>query len=203
MTPPPVPSPCPSVLVVMGVSGSGKTTIASLLARRLDWTFEDGDWFHPPENVAKMKAGTPLTDADRWPWLYAIAGWIEATRASGRHGVVACSALKREYRAVLVGNQPEAVRIVYLEGDRELIGARMALRQGHFMPTGLLDSQFGALEAPGEDERPITVSIAPHPDEVVENIVAALERETGGALPCDPRGETASRRGSKEVGRAP
>lgn len=176
----------PSALVVMGVSGSGKTTIASMLARRLNWAFEDGDWFHPPENIAKMAAGTPLTDEDRTPWLAAIAAWIQARRQDGLHGVVACSALKRAYRTVLVGNDPEAVRIVYLEGSRELIGARMATRHGHFMPTALLDSQFATLEVPGPDERPITISVAPRPTEVVENTVAALEREAGGPIPADP-----------------
>lgn len=180
---PPEASPCPSVLVVMGVSGSGKTTIASLLARRLDWIFEDADWFHPPANVEKMAAGTPLTDEDRWPWLAAIAAWIDETRTGGRHGIVACSALRRAYRAALVRQHGDAVRIVYLEGDRILIGARMALRQGHFMPQALLDSQFDALEAPGPDERPLTVSVEPHPNKVVDAIVAALEAEIGGPVP--------------------
>ena len=181
----------PAVLVVMGVSGSGKTTIASMLANRLGWTFEDGDWFHPPANVAKMSAGHPLTDKDRWPWLQAIADWIDATKVAGRHGVVACSALKREYRAVLVGGNGDAVRIVYLEGDRQLIGDRMSLRQDHFMPPGLLDSQFDTLEPPGPDENPITVSVAPHPRDVVESIVAALEGAAApaakGAARTDPK----------------
>ena len=126
------PSTDPSVLIVMGVSGSGKTTIAALLAHRLGWTFEDGDWFHPKANVDKMAAGTPLTDDDRWPWLQAIASWIDGTVKAGHHGVVACSALKREYRAVLVGDHAEAARIVFLDGDQELIGTRMRVRQGHF-----------------------------------------------------------------------
>lgn len=176
----------PSVLVVMGVSGSGKTTVAAMLARELGWTFEDGDWFHPPANVEKMAAGTPLTDKDRWPWLQAIADWIASTREAGHHGILACSALKREYRAVLVGGLADAVRIVYLEGDKELIGSRMALRQGHFMPPQLLESQFKALEPPDEDENPITVSIDKHPREVVKAIVAALERDTGAPAPGGP-----------------
>ena len=175
----------PSALVVMGVSGSGKTTIAAQLARRLGWAFEDGDWFHPPANVAKMKSGTPLTDDDRKPWLEAIAEWIEDQRRAGRHAVVACSALKRAYREVLVGTVPGAVRIVYLEGSRELIGDRMAMRHGHFMPPGLLDSQFRTLEVPGEGENPVTVSVEPRPAQVVEEIVAVLEREAGGKLPSD------------------
>lgn len=177
--------PCPSVLVVMGVSGSGKTTIAAQLARRLGWTFEDGDWFHPAANVEKMKAGTPLTDDDRRPWLEAIADWIAETHRAGTHGVVACSALKRAYRDILVGREPGAARIVYLEGSRELIGHRMAMRHGHFMPPELLDSQFATLEPPGPDEHPLTVSVEPRPNEVVSSIVAALERETGGPLPRD------------------
>lgn len=176
----------PSVLVVMGVSGSGKTTVAAMLARELGWTFEDGDWFHPPANVEKMAAGTPLTDKDRWPWLQAIADWIASTHEAGHHGILACSALKREYRAVLVGGLTDAVRIVYLEGDKELIGARMALRQGHFMPPQLLESQFKALEPPDEDENPITVSIDRHPRDVVTTIVAALELDIGAPAPGGP-----------------
>lgn len=169
----------PTALVVMGVSGSGKTTIASRLAKKLGWEFRDGDDFHPPANVAKMKAGTPLTDQDRKPWLEAIAAWIVGLETEGRHGVVGCSALKRAYRRILVGGAPDAVRIVYLEGSRELIGNRMAKRKGHFMPTGLLDSQFKTLEPPEADERPITVSIEGEPDAVVDEVVAALQRETG------------------------
>jgi gluconokinase len=176
----------PSVLIVMGVSGSGKTTIAGLLSNRLGWTCEDGDRFHPPANVAKMAAGIPLTDEDRWPWLLAIADWIDATRNSGRHGVIACSALKREYRAVLVGDRGDAVRLVFLKGDRELIKARLALREGHFMPPELLDSQFAALEPPGEDERPLTVSIDARPREIVDMIIHALETDLGASLPAGP-----------------
>ncbi len=143
----------PSVVVVMGVSGSGKTTVASLLAGRLGWEFEDGDDFHPAANVEKMQSGSPLTDEDRWPWLAAIAAWIDKVRAEGRHGVVTCSGLKRAYRDVLVGGRPD-VRLVYLKGDRELIGRRMAARHGHFMPTSLLDSQFRTLEEPGPTRTP-------------------------------------------------
>lgn len=176
----------PCVLVVMGVSGSGKTTVAALLAGRLGWTFEDGDWFHPPENVAKMSAGQALEDKDRWPWLHAIADWIDATCRDGRHGVVACSALKREYRAVLVGANGDKARIVYLEGDKALIKDRMAMRQGHFMPAALLESQFKVLETPAEEENPITVSVAPHPREIVENIMKAIEADLGHPAPAGP-----------------
>jgi gluconokinase len=163
----------PSVIVVMGVSGSGKSTVASMLAHRLHWTYEDADWFHPESNVEKMHHGEPLTDQDRWPWLRAIAAWIDNTRESGNHGVIACSALKHAYRDILVGERRD-VRLVFLKGDRELIGRRIAARDDHFMPASLLDSQFAVLEEPAADERPIVVSIAPHPREIVDNIVNAL-----------------------------
>ena len=162
-----------AVLVVMGVSGSGKSTIAAMLAHRLHWIYEDGDWLHPQSNIEKMHHGEPLNDKDRWPWLHAIADWIDATRNAGGHGVVACSALKRAYRDILAGDRPD-VRIVYLKGDRDLIARRIAARADHFMPPELLDSQFKTLEVPTADERPIVVSIAPHPREIVETIVAKL-----------------------------
>jgi carbohydrate kinase (thermoresistant glucokinase family) len=157
----------------MGVSGSGKSTIAAMLAHRLHWLYEDGDWFHPKKNIEKMHHGEPLTDEDRWPWLHAIADWIDATRRSGNRGIVACSALKRSYRQILIGPR-ENVRLIYLKGDKDLIARRVAARADHFMPPTLLDSQFAALEAPTADERPITVSIAPHPREIVETIVKKL-----------------------------
>jgi carbohydrate kinase (thermoresistant glucokinase family) len=157
----------------MGVSGSGKSTIASMLAQRLHWVYEDADWFHPKSNIEKMHHGEPLNDEDRWPWLHAIAEWIDATRRAGGHGVVACSALKRAYRDVLIGDRRE-VRLVFLKGDRDLIARRVAARADHFMPTTLLDSQFGTLEEPQADERPIVVSIVPHPREIVEAIVREL-----------------------------
>jgi gluconokinase len=162
-----------SVLVVMGVSGSGKSTIASMLAHRLHWIYEDGDWLHPQSNIEKMHHGEPLNDADRGPWLHAIAGWIDATRKAGNHGVVACSALKRAYRDILIGERRD-VRLVFLKGDRDVIGRRIAARADHFMPPELLDSQFKALEEPAADEHPIVVSVAPHPREIVEAIVRKL-----------------------------
>jgi carbohydrate kinase (thermoresistant glucokinase family) len=162
-----------AVLVVMGVSGCGKSTIASMLAHRLHWIYEDGDWFHPQSNIEKMHHGEPLDDADRWPWLYAIADWIDATRHAGNHGIVACSVLKLAYRKILVGDRRD-VRLVFLKGDRDLIARRIAARADHFMPPELLDSQFKALEEPTADERPIVVSIVPHPREIVETIVRKL-----------------------------
>jgi gluconokinase len=162
-----------SAVVVMGVSGSGKSTIASMLAQRLHWVYEDGDWFHPESNIEKMHHGEPLTDQDRWPWLHAIAAWIDATRRAGGHGVVACSALKRVYRDILIGDHSD-VRLVFLKGDLDLIARRIAARADHFMPSTLLESQFAALEEPQPNERPIVVSIVPHPREIVEAIVSQL-----------------------------
>jgi len=163
----------PAVIVVMGVSGAGKTTIGSMLAQRLQWEFRDADWFHPAANVAKMEAGLPLTDEDRWPWLEAIAAWIDETRRAGRHGVVACSALKRVYRDILIGARAD-VRLVYLKGERDLIARRMAGRQGHFMPTSLLDNQLATLEEPTADERPLVVPIHVAPETESEQVLGEL-----------------------------
>jgi gluconokinase len=162
----------PFALVVMGVSGSGKSTIAEHLAARIGWNYVDGDLFHPPANVAKMSAGHPLTDEDRWPWLRAIAAEIDRLAAASQRAVVACSALKRAYRDILVHGRDD-VRIVFLDGTQDLIAKRLAARKGHFMPPGLLDSQFQTLEPPQASERPITVSI----DASVEAIVDAIVRQ--------------------------
>ena len=163
----------PCALVVMGVSGSGKSTIADKLAERLSWTFEDGDRFHPASNVAKMKAGHPLTDEDRWPWLQAIADEIDRVCEAGEHAVIACSALKRAYRDILVHKRND-VRIIYLKGTEELIASRLSLRKGHFMPPGLLASQFKTLEPPDVDENPVTVSIDASVEAIVDDIVRQL-----------------------------
>ncbi len=163
----------PSVLVVMGVSGSGKTTIGALLAGKLHWEFEDGDDFHPPANVAKMHGGTPLTDEDRWPWLQAIAAWIDKLRSAGEHGVITCSALKRVYRDILIGDRPD-VKLIYLQGDHGLISRRQAARHGHFMPSSLIESQFATLEEPGADEHPLVVSVDQRPGEIVAQIIAEI-----------------------------
>ena len=165
----------PMVAVVMGVSGSGKTTIGILLAETLGWQFQEGDTLHPPENVAKMSAGIPLDDADRLPWLRRIAEAIDGWRARGESGVVTCSALKRSYRDIIIGDRPE-VRLVYLKGSPDLIRRRMAARHGHFMPTTLLDSQFSILEEPSPDENPIVVDIGGQPQEIAREIACRLRK---------------------------
>jgi gluconokinase len=164
----------PCALVVMGVSGSGKSTVADRLAARLGWRYEDGDGFHPASNVAKMSAGQPLTDEDRWPWLQAIADEIDRLSAAGERVVIACSALKRAYRKMLVHGRDD-VRIVFLDGTQDLIAARLTARKGHFMPPGLLASQFRTLERPEADERPITVSIDAPVEQIVDDIVTQLD----------------------------
>ena len=166
----------PRVLVVMGVSSSGKTVVAEAVAARLHWAFQEGDALHPAANVAKMHAGTPLTDADRWPWLDIVAAWIDARLAAGENGIVTCSALKRAYRDRIVG-QRAGVRLVYLYGSHELLSARIAARQGHFMPASLLDSQLATLEPPGADECPIALDVAATPDQLADRVVAALAGE--------------------------
>ena len=163
----------PEVAVIMGVSGAGKTTIGYRLAARLGWEFVEGDTLHPPENVAKMTSGRALTDADRLPWLAAIAEVIDRWRSRGEHGVITCSALKRQYRRQIIGDRRE-VRLVYLDGSRELIAQRLAARRGHFMPPALLDSQFRALEPPGVAENSIVVNIDRPVDEIVAHIAGVL-----------------------------
>ncbi len=174
--------PGPAAVIIMGVSGCGKSTIGALLASRLRWEFEDADWLHPAANVDKMHNGIPLTDEDRWPWLAAIAAWIDRSLHSGGGAVVACSALKRRYRDVLIGDRPD-VRLVYLKGDEALIARRIATRHEHFMPRSLLHSQFEALEEPGPDENPIIVSIEPQPREIVAKILSALNMIEGAQPP--------------------
>jgi carbohydrate kinase (thermoresistant glucokinase family) len=162
-----------TILVVMGVSGSGKTTVAEMLAAALGVEFLEGDKLHPRANVEKMKSGTPLTDQDRWPWLRAIAAKIDDWRTQGKAGVITCSALKRAYRDILIGDRRE-VRLVYLRGSHQLIHERMAARRGHFMPVGLLDSQFAVLEEPGPDERPIVADVGGTPAGIVAEIIRQL-----------------------------
>jgi gluconokinase len=170
-------------LIVMGVSGAGKSTIAEALARRLGWRHEDGDAFHPASNVAKMKAGHPLSDADRQPWLQAIADEIDRLSDLDEHVVIACSALKRAYRDILVHGRSD-VRIIYLKGTQELIARRLAERKGHFMPAGLLTSQFMTLEPPDASENPVTASIDASVDAIVDDIVSQLRLSPADSHPA-------------------
>jgi carbohydrate kinase (thermoresistant glucokinase family) len=174
-----VASTSPPVIVVMGVSGSGKSTVGQDLADRLHATYQEGDALHPQANVEKMSHGIPLTDSDRRPWLMKIAavidGWLDRHEA----GVVTCSALKRAYRDLLI-SQRQGVTLVYLEGSHELIAMRMAARHGHFMPTSLLDSQFATLEPPKDDERPITVHVDAPPEAIADEIVQRLAARQSG-----------------------
>ncbi|OIJ66317.1 gluconokinase [Streptomyces mangrovisoli] len=163
----------PQVVVVMGVAGTGKTTVGALLAARLGVPYAEGDGFHPPANIAKMTAGTPLDDADRWPWLDAIGSWAHGRAGLG--GVVSSSALKRSYRDRLRAAAPGIV-FVHLTGDRHLIEDRMAHRHGHFMPTALLDSQFATLQPLQADEAGVAVDVGGSPEEITERAVRALAR---------------------------
>lgn len=164
-----------TVAVVMGVSGCGKTTFAQGVAASLGWQWQEGDALHPPANVAKMQGGTPLTDEDRAPWLEKIAERIDAWRTQGTDGIVTCSALKRAYRRMLIGDRWD-VRLIYLSGDKATIAARLAARRGHFMPPGLLDSQFATLEEPAADEHPVTVQVDQPKQAMIAAGVAALSK---------------------------
>jgi len=160
-------------IIVMGIAGAGKTTVATRLAERLGCELADADEFHPKANIAKMSAGIPLVDEDRWPWLEAIAAWIR-TRAEADHtAVVTCSALKRAYRDVLRGASPGVV-FVHLSGAPELIAERIRGRRGHFMPPALLASQLATLEPLAPDEPGLIVDVARKPDELAEQVIAAL-----------------------------
>ncbi|HTJ36660.1 MAG TPA: gluconokinase [Dactylosporangium sp.] len=162
----------PPVFIVMGVAGTGKTTVGALLAGRLGWVYAEADDFHPAANVDKMAAGVPLTDADRQPWLAAIGRWIDERAAAGEPGVVTCSGLKRVYRDRLREGRPQ-VRVVFLDGSRELIARRLTARHGHFMRAEMLDSQFADLEPPQPGEGVTVVPVDPPPNEIVEAILAA------------------------------
>jgi gluconokinase len=163
----------PTILILMGVSGSGKSTIGAMLAQRLQWRFADADWFHPPGNIEKMHQGIPLSDHERAPWLNAIASWIDDAQSRGEPAVIACSALKRRYRDILIGTRRH-MGLIYLKGSEALIARRIAARHEHFMPESLLRSQFEALEEPEADEQPIIVSIEPPPHVIVDELVSAL-----------------------------
>jgi len=160
----------PTVLVVMGVSGTGKSTVAGMIAGRLGWALEEGDDLHPPANVAKMSSGQPLTDEDRWPWLDTIAAWIHRHLADGRPGIITCSALRRVYRDRLRG---PGVAFVHLDGSKQVIGERLSRRLGHFMPESLLDSQLATLEPLGPDENGIVVPLGRTTE---DEVLAILDR---------------------------
>jgi len=159
------------ILIVMGVAGTGKSTLAGLLAERLNWELQEGDDLHPPANVAKMSAGIPLDDDDRWPWLDAIAAWIKVKTKSGEPGIVTCSALKKSYRDRLRG--PNVI-FVFINGPRAVIEARMASRKRHYMPLSLLESQLAAL-----DENVLEVDLAAPPEEEAAAVLNALEGRIG------------------------
>ena len=164
------------ILVVMGVAGTGKSTVAGLLAERLNWELQEGDDLHPPANVAKMSAGIPLDDDDRWPWLDAIAASIKVKTESGEPGIVTCSALKKSYRDRLRG--PNVI-FVFINGPRAVIEARMASRKRHYMPLSLLESQLAALEPPTSDENVLEVDLAAPPEEEAAAVLNALEGRIG------------------------
>jgi gluconokinase len=180
----------PIVVVLMGVSGCGKSTIGKLLAGQLGCGYFDADAFHAPEAIAKMKSGTPLDDRDRMPWLGRIAQKIELLVADDETGIIGCSALKRRYRDILFGRDAGAgvprarTALVYLRGSYDLIRSRLATRQDHFMPASLLDSQFAQLEEPKADEQPIKIDITPPPDAIAATILRELVQRFGS--PRDP-----------------
>jgi gluconokinase len=161
------------ILIVAGVSGSGKTTVGAMLAGRLGWRFADADEFHPVANIEKMRGGTPLTDDDRWPWLRAIGAWMDERIARGESAVLTCSALKRSYRDMLLGGRPQA-RMVFLAADRQVLARRLAARHGHFFPQQLLGTQLADLELPQPDEHVVTIVPADDPADTVTSIIAVL-----------------------------
>jgi gluconokinase len=163
----------PLALVLMGVASSGKSTTGLVLSERLGWPFRDADSFHPAANIAKMRRGIPLEDSDRWPWLDAIAAWIDAQLAARQSVLVSCSALKKSYRHRLVRDRND-VRLVFLQGSFALIGKRMAERRDHFMPASLLQNQFDVLEEPSPAENALVVSVALPIERVAQTIIAEL-----------------------------
>ena len=161
------------MLVLMGVAGSGKTTVANILVSRLGWRFQEGDALHPQSNIEKMRAGHPLSDGDRAEWLKRIADWVDERLEKDQNGVITCSALKRSYRD-LINRRGSGVVFVFLSGPKSTIAQRLASRQGHFMPSHLLDSQFADLEEPGPDEPAFQVGIFGSPDAIAQRIVTEL-----------------------------
>jgi gluconokinase len=177
------------ILIVGGVSGSGKSTVGAMLAGTLHWRFADADSFHPEANVAKMRAGIPLTDADRWPWLELIGGWMDERVAAGESAVVTCSALKRAYRDRLLVGRPAATMVLLLV-SRDELQRRLIRRHRHFFPEKLLDTQLDALELPGPDEQVKTVVAESDPAGTVAKVIATVWPEGAPAHrfpePADP-----------------
>lgn len=168
----------PLVLALMGVAGSGKSTVALELQRVLHWPFQEGDDLHPPGNVEKMRSGRPLSDADRLPWLQAVAGWIDQRLAAHEPGIITCSNLKRAYRQITIGSR-QGVRLVFLKGDEQVIQDRIVRRQHSYMPPTLLRSQFEMLEEPGEDENPIILMVNGSVGETVRELLGRLANPGG------------------------
>ena len=169
-----------TVLVVMGVSGSGKSTIALELQRVLGWPFQEGDDLHPPANVEKMRAGHPLDDDDRRPWLQAVAAWIDARLVAGEPGIITCSNLKRAYRRITIGDR-KGVTLVYLQGDEQTIAERIRQRTHQYMPPTLLRSQFETLEEPAPDEHPVVVPVEGSLEATVVAVLHRLAEHQSGA----------------------
>ena len=157
------------IIVLMGVSGCGKTTVGTKLASHLGWEYQEGDALHPQENILKMSDGVPLNDDDRKPWISRISDWIDSHCEAGRDGVISCSALKESYRRTIRGNQKD-VQFIYLRGTRELLSRRLSQRKDHFMPPDLLESQLNLLEEPSADEHAIVVTIDRTPNDLVMTI---------------------------------
>jgi len=191
-----------TILIITGVSGSGKTTIATTLAEQLGWPFKEGDELHLPSNITKMHSGHPLDDRDRWPWLEKVADWIDGRRQAGTAGVITCSALKRSYRDFLASGRPE-VRVVYLHGEKATITARLAERKGHFMPRSLLDSQFAVLEEPDPDEESIRLETDQLVGDIVAEIVRELNPPTESRSPVIPQIKPDLKQASATVGPRP
>ncbi len=157
------------IIVLMGVSGCGKTTVGTKLASHLGWEYQEGDALHPQENILKMSDGMPLNDEDRKPWIARVTDWINSHYLASRDGVISCSALKKSYRQTITSKQND-VYLVYLRGTRELLSRRLTQRRDHFMPPDLLDSQLDLLEEPSADERAIVVTIDRTPNDIVKSI---------------------------------
>lgn len=161
--------------ILMGVSGTGKTSVAQALHQKYGWPYAEGDAFHPPENIAKMQAGAPLTDADRAPWLASIATWMTEQSVKGHNTLVTCSSLKRAYRDILRAAQGD-VLFIHLTGEQELLAQRMNARQGHFMPASLLTSQFATLEQLNSDEAGTVIDVSGSQEEVATAALSYIER---------------------------